>query len=79
MRRPHILAALGCLVSLVYLAIFWRSSFTESRVYPKIIRLFNSEIGADWIHSSNVTEDKVIVIAKMTDENVDWVYNDLKE
>jgi len=36
-------------------------------------------IGNDWIVKGPDAEDKVIVIAKMAEENIDWVTNDLKE
>ena len=72
--RPKGIFAGALLLSLVLFFWIWQRSWSKSDL-PQ-----NADvIGSSFIAKGPEAEDKVIVIAKMKEENVDWLFDDLKE
>jgi len=77
MRKRALQVAAACLASTLLLLGLWKTSFRVTGTAQPVPMA--DIIGNDWIVKGPDAEDKVIVIAKMAEENIDWVTNDLKE
>lgn len=79
MRRRGLLAAAACIAFIIFTVGLWQTSFPQRWFTPKRTADPNADvIGSSWISKGENAGDKVVVIAKMTNENVDWVTNDLE-
>lgn len=82
MRRRMIHLAAICLASAVLLLGFWQLFYTRLEPIPLEFTnygLGDEDAGSDWIEGGEGAEDKAVVIAKLADQNTDWVKSDLKE
>lgn len=82
MRRRGLQIVAVCLTSIIFFLGFWPISYAGTRPV-RLDRLDDylngPEIGSDWIEKLDGAGDKVVVIAKMPEQDTDWITNDLKE
>lgn len=76
MRRRWLDLAAVCIVLTIFMLMYQRSYFYS---WTKENAAVGLDIGSDWIEKGPLAEDKVVVIAKMTNESVDWVSENLQE
>lgn len=75
MRRKAVIASATFISSCLLLLALWHTSGSPTTWKPHQV---NTEaIGSPWIEANEQTEDKVIVVAKMREENVSWVFEGL--
>jgi len=74
-KRAFVIAAIT-ISSIIFLLGFWQTVFSTRWSAPQAA---TDVIGSPFISKQGNAGDKVIVIAKMASENVDWVTDGLPE
>lgn len=75
-RKVVLVASFTCIISLLLL---WHSFHNRIPLPPPSTTGYSTPLGSSYISKSPEAQDKVIVMAKMSAESVDWATNELQE
>lgn len=76
MRRRGFTALGAFLIIFIFLFGVWHTTSSQRSAAPHID---TEALGSSWIEKGEKAEDKVVVIAKMSNEDTSWATNDLPE